>query len=310
LARLRLSVLLAYAACAVIWGTTFFAIRVCIGAGGYPTYLAAALRFTIAAALLGVVVAAGWGRPGPRGARAWSWVVLTGVLNAGGYGLVYTAEESIPGALGAVVYGTAPLLTGVMAALSRTERVTRPAIIGALISLVGIAVISGERLQVSSAQAAGVAMVLGSVVLSSTYNVVLKRHAGGQHPLATNAVFLATTAVAMCLFALCFERQPLPSPLPLRPTLALLYLAVVGSIVAFGAYFYLLKNVRLMASSTLALVTPILAIVVDAIWESQKVAPLTYVGAAITLGGVSVTLYFGAPAPLAAPTADAPPPPG
>lgn len=302
--------LFAYAACAVIWGTTFFAIRVCIGAGGYPTYLAAALRFTIAAALLGLVVAAGWGRPGPRGARAWSWVVFAGVLNAGGYGLVYTAEESIPGALGAVVYGTAPLLTGVMAALSGTERVTRPAIIGALISLCGIAVISGERLQVSSAQAAGVAMVLASVVLSSTYNVVLKRHAGRQHPLATNAVFLATTAVALCLYAAFFERQAPPWPPPFKPTMALLYLAVVGSIVAFGSYFYLLKNVRLMASSTLALVTPILAIAVDAIWESQKIAPLTYLGAAITLVGVSLNLFFGAPSALAAPTSDARPPTG
>ncbi|HET6284381.1 MAG TPA: EamA family transporter [Polyangia bacterium] len=307
---MRLSVLFAYAACAVIWGTTFFAIRVCIGAGGYPTYLAAALRFTIAAALLGLVVAAGWGRPGPRGARAWSWVVFAGVLNAGGYGLVYTAEESIPGALGAVVYGTAPLLTGVMAALSGTERVTRPAIIGALISLCGIAVISGERLQVSSAQAAGVAMVLASVVLSSTYNVVLKRHAGRQHPLATNAVFLATTAVALCLYAAFFERQAPPWPPPFKPTMALLYLAVVGSIVAFGSYFYLLKNVRLMASSTLALVTPILAIAVDAIWESQKIAPLTYLGAAITLVGVSLNLFFGAPSALAAPTSDARPPTG
>lgn len=292
---MRISVGLAYAACAVIWGTTFFAIRVCIGEGGYPTYFAAALRFVIAAAVLGTVVAAGWGRPGPQGARAWGWTIFTGVLNAGGYGLVYTAEESIPGALGAVVYGTAPLMTGVLAALSATERVTRAAIIGALTSLAGIALIAGERMVVSPAQAAGVAMVLGSVFLSSAYNIVLKRHAGGQHPLATNAIFLATTAVALSLFALLFERRLPPWPPPLRPTLGVLYLAIIGSVVAFGSYFFLLKHVRLMATSTLALLTPIIALGVDAVWEAHKIAPLTYVGAAVTLVGVGVNLFLGAP---------------
>jgi drug/metabolite transporter (DMT)-like permease len=134
------------------------------------------------------------------------------------------------------------------------------------------------------------------VLLSCGYNVVLKRHATGQHPMATNAVFLGTTAVAMSLFALVAEGRPPPWPLPVAPTLAVLYLAVVGSVVAFAAYFYLLQRVRLMTSSTLVLLPPIVALVVDAIWEAQKIAPLTYVGAGVTLAGVGMNLLSSAPA--------------
>lgn len=264
----------------------------CIAPGGYPTYTAAALRFVLAAVILGAIVAFGGARPLPRGRRAWTWLVIAGLFNFAGYALVYTAEESIPGALGAVTYGTAPLITAVVAALTGTERATRAAVAGALVGLAGIALIFWDRLNVSSSQAAGVAMVLASVLLSSGYNVILKRQATGQHPLATNMVFLGTTALAMSALALGHgERMPWPPP-P-GPSLAVLYLAVVGSVVAFASYFYLLQRTKLMTSSTLVLWPPIVALVVDAIWESQKVAPLTYVGAAVTLAGVGMNLFLG-----------------
>jgi drug/metabolite transporter (DMT)-like permease len=289
---LRVPVVIAYLACAFIWGTTYRAIRICIGAGAYPTYAAAALRFVLAAAILGVIWAAGWSRPGPIGRRAWGWLVAAGLLNFVGYALVYTAEESIPGALGAVIYGTAPLMTAVVAAVAGVERANRGAVLGALVALAGIALIMWERLSVSSSQAMGVAMVLASVLVSSGYNVILKREARGQHPLATNAVFLGTTAVAMSVLALA-RHEAIPWPPPLGPSLAVLYLAVVGSVVAFASYFYLLQRVRLQTSTTLVLWPPIVALGVDAIWEAQKIAPFTYVGVAVTMLGVGMNLYLG-----------------
>jgi drug/metabolite transporter (DMT)-like permease len=289
---LRIPVVIAYVACAIIWGTTYFAIRVCIAPGGYPTYVAAAFRFVIAALILGAIVAFGAARPLPKGRRAWAWLVAAGLLNFAGYALVYTAEESIPGALGAVVYGTAPLMTAVVAAVTGTERATRLAVIGAVVALVGIGLTFWERLTVSSSQAAGVIMVLVSVLLSSGYNVILKRHAKGQHPLATNAVFLGTTAIAMCALALG-HGEKMPWPPPPGPTLAVLYLAVIGSVVAFASYFYVLQRVKLQVSSTLVLFPPIIALVVDALWEAQKIAPFTYVGVAVTLVGVGMNLFLG-----------------
>ena len=142
---MKLGVALAYCACALIWGTTFYAIRVCIAEGGYATYLAAALRFAIAGALLLLLYAGGLFRPGPSPGRERRWVIAAGLLNAVTYALVYTAEESITGGLAAVIFGTLPLVTALVAGLLRVERASRAAVIGALVSLMGIALISWDR---------------------------------------------------------------------------------------------------------------------------------------------------------------------
>lgn len=283
-------VVLAYSACALIWGTTYFAIRVCIAQDGYATYLAAALRFAIAGALLLGLYAGGMFSPGPRPGRERRWVCAAGLLNAVAYALVYTAEESITGGLAAVIFGTLPLVTALVTGLLGVERASRAAVLGALISLCGIAIISWDRLEVSVAQAGGVAMMLGAVLMCTLYNIVLKKQARQAHPLAANAVFLASTGVWLSLLAVAVERRPPPWPLPHAPTLALLYLALIGSVAAFAGYFYLLKRVRLMTLSTLVLVQPVVALGVDAVWEHERIVARTYLGAAITLFGVLVNL--------------------
>jgi drug/metabolite transporter (DMT)-like permease len=277
---------LSYAGCALIWGTTYFFIRVSIAPGGYPTYTAAAVRFAIAAVLLVGWVAAGFARPMPRGRRAFGALGLAGVLNCTSYALIYTAEERIPGGLAAVIFGTLPLITAIVAAATGIERPTRSAVAGAVVSLVGIAVISLDRLDVSVDQAVGCLMVLGAVTCSATYNTVLKRHTQGLHPLASNAVFIAVTAVLMAGVAASVEGRAPPWPPPLRPTLAILYLALFGTVVAFAGFFYLIAHVRLMTLSTLVLVQPLVALVVDALFEAQRIGARTYIGAGITLAGV------------------------
>lgn len=283
-------VVVTYVACALIWGTTYFAIRVCIGEGGYPTYLAATLRFVIAALVLGVFVAVGWARPAPRDRRTLAWLSAAGLLNFVSYALVYTAEERIPGGLAAVIYGTMPLMVAVLSAATKTEKPTRAALAGAVVSLGGIVIISWERMGVSAAQAAGVLMMLASVACSGTYSIIFKRHAKGLHPMAQNAVFLGVTALGLAALTLAVERRAPAWPPRAEATVALLYLAVIGSIVAFASYFYLIQRVKLMTVSTLVLVQPVVALVVDALWEAQKIAPRTYVGVAVTLAGVVINL--------------------
>ncbi len=293
----------AYAVCALVWGTTWYAIRVCIGPGGYPSFLSAALRFTVAAAILGIAVALGLGRPRPD-RRAFRWLVLCGLLNAAGYALVYRAEEEISGGVAAVLYGTMPLVTAAIARLTGTERMRPSAIGGALVGLAGIAVIFRDRMSMSAGQGLGVILVLGSVACASTFSVILKRHAARSSTLANTAVFLPATAAGLWALRAAVERQPLPSPLPLAPTAALLYLAVLGSVVTFGAYFYLVRHATLATVTTLVLLEPIIALFVDALFEHRvRTGATTYVGAAITASGVLVAVVFGER--VKAPTAEA-----
>jgi drug/metabolite transporter (DMT)-like permease len=285
---------LAYLACTLIWGTTFFAIRQCIGPDGYPTMLSAALRFVIAAVILGAVVLLGWARPGPRGWRAWGWLAACAALNVVGYASVYAAEEKIVGGLAAVLYGCMPFVTALVAAVTRTERARPAALAGAAVSLVGVTVIFWDRMTAAPDQVIGVVLMLVSIVCSASYSVIFKREARDQHPLATTAGFLGLTAVGMTLVVLLFERQPMPWPPPVGPTVALLYLTIFGSVIAFGTYFFLLKRMSLMGVATLTLTEPLVALLVDAAWEDQPLTARAYLGACITLAGVGVNLAIEA----------------
>ncbi|HUS31768.1 MAG TPA: EamA family transporter [Kofleriaceae bacterium] len=277
----------AYVACALIWGTTWYAIRVCIAPDGYPTLLSVAMRFAIAALLLVplAIRANAW----PKG-RVWWWLVAAGVLDAASYSLVYLGEEHIPGGLAAVVYGTQPLILAIMMTALKISGLTRRHVIGAVISLAGVGVLFLDRLDVSRAQAIGVLLVLGSVVVATSYSVIMKVRGQGVHGLVATTIFLSVTAVVLGIVALV-AREPIRWPPATAPTVALLYLAVVGTVVAFLVYFWLLGRTTLLVTSTLVFVFPLVALLTDALFERAiSLGPRAYIGAGITLAGLAVSL--------------------
>jgi drug/metabolite transporter (DMT)-like permease len=283
--------LLAYLACAIIWSTTWFAIRVCIGAGGYPTFAAAAVRFALATVIVAALAGLGLAGRGPRTGRQRAWIACGGVLCAISYGLVYAGETRISGGLAAVIFGTLPLLMAGLAYATGTERPSAASLAGSVIALAGIGLIYRDRMDASAHQAAGVAMLFGAVCACALYNIVLKGHTKDSDPLATNVTFLGAAALALGLFALAAERRPLPWPPPVGPTVALLYLGVIGSVVAFASYFYLLRRMTLTALSSLVFIEPVVALLIDAVWEKEiRLGALTYTGAAVTLIGVALSL--------------------
>lgn len=286
-----MAVVVAYLTCAVVWGTTWYAIRVCIGDGGYPTFEALAWRFIIATAVLIPLCAIARIKDWPRGARQWGWLVLAGLLDALGYMLVYLGEETVPGGLAAVLFGIQPLLLAILLSLTGMERVRPAAVVGAVISIIGIAVIFVDRAEVSAEQAVGLALILGSVIASTSYVVVMKRHGDGVHWLAQTTIFLGVTAVALGAVALVDGPAPVVWPPPAAPTVALFYLAVFGSVIAFGTYFWLLRRLSLMAISTLVFILPLVSLAVDALWEREvRIGGRAYLGVAITLSGLVVNL--------------------
>lgn len=283
-------VVAAYAACAFIWGTTWFAIRVCIGPGGYGTYSALALRFAIATCVLLPIAART--RPWPSG-RAWLPLVLAGVLDACGYLLVYVGEERISGGIAAVIYGTQPLVLALLLTATRMEPITRRHVIGAVVSIAGVAVLFWDRLDVSPRQAVGVLLVLGSVFVATSYSMIMKRHASRVPNVVATAIFLAITALVLGAIALV-AGDAIPWPPPVQPTIALVYLAVIGSVVAFLCYFWMLDRTSLVVASTLVFVFPLVALATDAAFERAiTLGARSYLGAAITLSGLAVSLRRG-----------------
>jgi drug/metabolite transporter (DMT)-like permease len=183
-------------ACALIWGTTWYAIRV--SRAGFPLFDAVALRFAVAALIL--IPLALRARPWPKG-RAWSYLVLAGVLDAASYMLVYMGEDHVPGGVAAVLYGTQPLILALLLAGTRMEPLTRKHVVGAIVSLAGVGVLAIDRFDVSPDQALGVLLVLGSVVVSTIYSMLMKRHGEGVSSLVATSTepITSPTPTACCI---------------------------------------------------------------------------------------------------------------
>jgi drug/metabolite transporter (DMT)-like permease len=285
------AVVVCYVVCAIVWSTTWFAIRVCIADGGYPTLPAAAIRFSIAALVLGALVWFGFGRPRPRGRRQLTWLAVAGAFNGIAYAMVYRAEDTLPGGVVAVVFGTYSLFTAIGAKLTSTERVRAMDVAAATLSLLGMAVIFWDRLSVSPEQAIGVVFGLASVFASVVYNIIFKREANDVNPLSSTAVLLGVSSLSLWLFSVTRGPIELPWPPPTAPTLALFYLAILGSVVTFVCYFYMLKRVSLMTASTLVLIQPVMALLVDAMFEKEvRLVGRSYLGVALTFSGVATAL--------------------
>ena len=282
-----------YLICAATWGTTWFAIRVTIGPGGYPTYQAAALRFTIAVLVLVLPGALGIITLRRQAMSHVKWLIVAGMFNSVSYALVFAGEQSVPGSVAAVLFASLPLVTAFIAVVTRTEKITFAQILGAVVSFCGIGVIFWDRLSVSRQQAVGVVMILVSVITSSIYMLIFKRKARDAHSISATTIFLGATCAGLWLIVLAHGWQPLPSPLPVKASLALVYMSIVGSVIAFGCYIYLIKHVSLMTVSTLVMVEPVIALLIDRLWEYQvRLVPRSYVGAAITLCGILVSLLL------------------
>lgn len=286
-------VVIAYLTCALVWGTTWFVIRESIahdGLPGYPPYLASALRFTVASVVLGAIVAAVRPRPMPRTLRQFQWLAAAGSVNGVSYALVYTAEQTLPGGLMAVLFGTIPLLTAAAAVTLGFERVTRAQVWSALVALGGVVVISWQGLQSGPSQLTALSAALAAVIATTIYSVLVRYGARDVHPLSATAVFLTATMVVAWIIALP-EAGQMPWPPPPGPTIATLYLAIFGSVVAFVGYVYLVGRVSLVTANSLVLVQPVVALLLDLGLERHaRLAPLTWLGVAIVLSAVVVNL--------------------
>ncbi|HEY9870175.1 MAG TPA: EamA family transporter [Candidatus Obscuribacterales bacterium] len=284
-------VVLAYAVCALTWGTTWFAIRLSVSPDGFPPFMSVALRFTIASLVIAALWLGGMITVSRPSTGQTGWLGLAGILSAVGFGLVYTAEKWISGGLAAILNATTPVMMALVALATREERVSRRSLAGSVLALAGIFLIFRDRAGASADQAVGMGLFLVSVLLTAITNVILKRNTKEQHPLASTGAFSFGCAVAFWLLSVTVEHRPVPSPLPLVPALAVAYLGIFGSVVALGAYFYLIKHVRLMTLTTLVFFPPVIALFVDALWEKTVVlGPESYLGIAVTLAGVAVSV--------------------
>jgi drug/metabolite transporter (DMT)-like permease len=276
--------ILAYAGMCAIWGTTWLAIK--IGLQSLPIVTGVGIRFFIAAIFLWLLAHI---VPGERGERApWRTIlILTVGLFGGNYVLVYFAETGLASGLVAVLFGTVPFWIFAFANLMLGERVTVNTLIGAAIALAGVAAIS------ISPDAHGslpfVLAALASAAMAAYANVELKRHAATD-PFRTLPPAMLISGVALTVAGVVFERPDWSRALEPRSVAAVLYLAILGSGVAFYLNQLVLQRLPAWVVGLSALILPVIAVAVGALLGAEAFGPRELAGAALVLVGVWLAL--------------------
>lgn len=288
--------------CVLVWGTTWHAITYQIDSG--PPELGVALRFGLAGAL----VLAWLALRGVRlrfTARAHALFALQGAfMYSLSYVCVYHAELHVPSGLVAVGYSASPLINGLAARALWGVRVTRRFVAGGLLGLAGVALIFAPefaRAGAGAAVALGALLTVASVLLSSVGSLTASRNRGRGLPmwpaLGYGMLYGGVSSALLLAGVMAWDGTPLASlALPTAPSwwVALLYLALAGSVLTFAAFLTLQDRVGPGPSSAVGVAAPVLAIAVSIALEGYRPGALTWVGVALAVWG-NVWMLRGAP---------------
>jgi drug/metabolite transporter (DMT)-like permease len=282
------SLVLAFAAIYLIWGSTYLAIRFAVET--IPPFLMLGIRFVTAG-----VIMYGWlrlrGARRPAG-REWAGAAAVGgLLLLGGTGAVGWSEQWIPSGLAALIVAIVPVWMVLLDWLRPGgRRPGRAVVAGLLLGLLGVAILVGPVNLSGGGRTqflASAAVVLGTI--SWATGSVFGRH----FPLPGSSWMTAALQMVMGGLLLVLAGTVLGewsrvdmSALSTRSLLSLAYLVVLGSLIAFAAYVYLLKHSTPARIGSYAYVNPVVAVFLGWALAGEPVTERTVLAAAIIITGV------------------------
>ncbi len=280
----------AFVAVILIWSTTPLAIKwSSLGAGfSFAAFTRMALG-TLLCALLLVLLRVRV----PLHRRARLAYLVSGVSMFGTMVLTYWSAQYVNSGMISVLYGLTPLLTSLGAVLwLKEDAITPSKLAGMLLGLAGLALVFGDGFRMGAGVAWGLIALFTAVLLQSLGLVWLKRIDDDSPPLATT---LGTLTVALPLFfaAWWLADGHWPEALPPRALAATLYLGVVGSVLGFALYYYLIKHLDAGRIALITLVTPVLALLLGQALNHEAVLPQVWMGAGSIVLGLCVHRWGG-----------------
>ena len=274
----------------VFWGSTYLAISYVVET--LPPLLSASLRFAVAGALLAAYLAVRRGRSSFRATRRQLLgAAAVGVLLLlGGNGLVTIAEQrELPSGLAALLIAAVPLWV----VLLRAAGGDRPAgrtLLGVAIGFAGVALLLLPGARPDGVPLLPAVLVVGAGALWSIGSYAATRLELPTDPLFTTVVQMLGGSASLAAAGLLRGESPTPAEVSGTSVLALVYLVVFGSLVAFTAYSWLLGVAPVSQVSTYAYVNPLVAVLLGAVIAGEAVEAVTVLGGAVTVLAVAVVV--------------------
>jgi drug/metabolite transporter (DMT)-like permease len=272
-----------------IWGSTWLFIK--LGLEDLPPLTFAGIRFVIAALVL-MAVALARRLPMPDG-KSLRLLALTGFLSfTMNYGLLFWGEQHISSGLAALLQATIPLFGLVLAHVYiPAERVTPSKTAGVLMGLAGVALIVSEQMNAGGHRAVqgSIAIVVGALAVALA-NVLVKARGLHLDPAMLALGQMVFGLVPLLFFGVLLEGNPVHFHWTGMAVVSLLYLALVGSSVAFILYYWLVRHMAVFNTMLISLVTPVVAIIIGGIVLGEKVPWRVAAGGAVVLSGIAVSV--------------------
>lgn len=282
-----------------IWGSTWLFIK--LGLEDLPPFTFAGIRFVIAVTILASIIAIR-GLPLPRVRRDWLLLLVSGVLAfCVNYGLLFWGEQYISSGLAALLQATIPAFGLVIAHFYLPgERMTTARVLGIVLGVIGVGVVFSNQLDVAGPTAlAGCAALIVSSGGAAYSNVLVKTYGKNLDPaiLAGGQMFFGM--IPLLLIGIPLEGNPLHFHWTPMAVFALFYLAIVGSVVAFLLYYWLVQHMDVTKTMLIALVTPVVAVTLGMLVLNEELHARTLAGGLMIISGIAIIVTRHAKTPKA-----------
>jgi drug/metabolite transporter (DMT)-like permease len=281
-------VVLLYALMCLIWGSTWLAIKV--GLVGVPPFLAAGLRFTLATMIVGLPLLVRRRRIRLTHDDKVCIASLGLLVFWLDYAAVYWAELYISSGLTAVLFSTMPLMTALLSAFwTRSEALGARKLTGILVGVAGTALLFWPQGRLGTMQVLGMLSALAASLCAAINLVTMKKHGRQSDPFVLN--FLGMGIGAVCLLLMSAALEPWTAVVWTRSNvLAIVYLSLFGSVVAFSIYYDLIKRMDATIVSLGTLIIPIVALVLGRVFLGEMVTAAAVIGIVTILLGVGAAI--------------------
>ena len=292
--RISPRVLAAFAGLYIVWGTTYFAIALALQT--LPPFVTGGVRFVAAGALMYA-----WLRiqsPRPLAGVNLPVAALCGVLLSGiGNGFVIWAQQGIPSGIAALIVTAVPVIVLMLDWAFFSKRApTAQALVGVVLGLAGVVtIVTHTHTLTGSARPIYVTALIAAAVGWSFGTLLQKRSAGPGGVLSFTCFQMLAGGLFQLVMAAFtrewtrFDAHQVSS----TSVLAVIYLILFGSIIGLNCYLWLLTRVSTQKVTTYALVNPVVALFLGAMFLHERITSVVVLAAALVLGGVALVLFQG-----------------
>ncbi|MGC1241719.1 MAG: EamA family transporter [Chryseosolibacter sp.] len=279
---------IALAAVCIIWGTTYLALRIAVL--HFPPFLFTALRQTTAGLLLLSFMLTLGKASLPSGQHIMRQAIGGFFMISMGNGLVAWGEMHIPSGVAAIICSLMPVLVILInLMIHRDEKPTVPIIVGVVLGLAGVVMIFSEHLAAFSKTEyiIGIIFTFAAAVAWAGGSIWIKKKHTDSNLFVNAGLQMFFGGFFMFPFSLAFDDLSNVTWSP-EVTYSMLYLIVVGSIVAYASYAYALRNLPMTLVSLYAYINPLVAVILGWLVLGEKLNTSIWIGMLLTIGGIYI----------------------